>query len=222
MRIAIVGGTGDIGKGLALRIAEDTDHTVSIGSRDREKASKEAEAYRSRLKERNSETSIEASSNADVVTDADVVILAVPPFHAGDTVEAISPELDREQILVSPAVGMQNDESGLHYQPPDTGSVTELVAERAPAEVQVAGAFHNLSAHRLADLDADLNLDTLVVADAADVRKTVLDLANEIDGLRPLDAGPLANAAEVESITPLVINIARYNDGLHDVGIRFH
>jgi len=92
--------------------------------------------------------------------------------------------------------------------------------ERAD-DVPVVGAFHNLSADRLANLDAALDVDTLVVGDDPDAKDTVTMLADEIDGLRPLDAGPIANAAEVEAVTPLVINVARYNDDLHDVGVRF-
>jgi NADPH-dependent F420 reductase len=86
----------------------------------------------------------------------------------------------------------------------------------------VAGAYHNLAADRLANLEADLDVDTLVVADDPDVRERVIALSAELEGVRPLAAGPLSNAAEVESVTPLVINIARYNDDMHDVGVTFH
>lgn len=85
----------------------------------------------------------------------------------------------------------------------------------------VVGAFHNLAAGRLADLDADLGIDTLLVADDEDAKETVRLLAEGIDGLRALDGGGLANAPEIEGITPLLINVARNNDGLHDLGIRF-
>ncbi|HMB51419.1 MAG TPA: NADPH-dependent F420 reductase, partial [Natronoarchaeum rubrum] len=74
----------------------------------------------------------------------------------------------------------------------------------------------------LANLDVEFDIDTLVVGDDADVKETVAALAEAIDGIRALDAGPIENAAEVESVTPLVINIARYNDGMHDVGVKFH
>ncbi|MFC6766954.1 NADPH-dependent F420 reductase, partial [Natrinema soli] len=85
----------------------------------------------------------------------------------------------------------------------------------------VVGAFHNLAADALSNLDNDLELDTLVVADDSDAAETVLSIANEIGGLRALEAGPLANAAEVESVTPLVINIAKYNEEMHDVGVKW-
>jgi NADPH-dependent F420 reductase len=116
---------------------------------------------------------------------------------------------------------MQRDGDGLHYNPPSVGSVTQLAAKAAPDGVPVVGAFHNLAAGRLANLDADLEWDVPVVGDDADAKETVESLAEGIDGLRALDAGPLANASEVESLTPLLINLAANNDGMHDLGVRF-
>ena len=222
MRIALLGGTGDIGQGLALRFARDTDHEVLIGSRDPEKARDAVERYEAELEGRGADANIKGFVNEMAADRADIVVLSVPPYYAGDTVEAVEDVLDEETILVTPAVGMQGDEDGLHYHPPSVGSVTQLVAQRAPDEVPVVGAFHNLAADALSNLDDELELDTLVVGDDADAKRTVLNLANEIEGLRALDVGPLANASEVESVTPLVINIARYNEDLHDVGVQFH
>ncbi|WP_435334860.1 NADPH-dependent F420 reductase [Haloarchaeobius sp. TZWWS8] len=221
MRIALLGGTGDIGQGLALRWAYDTDHEVIIGSRDPEKARTMAEEYETELDSRGVETKVQGFVNEMAADRADVIVLAVPPYHVADTVESVADKLDDDDILVSPAVGMKGDEDGMHYHRPKAGSVTALAANAAPDGVSTVGAFHNLSADRLANLDADLNLDTLLVGDDPDAKDIVHRLADEIEGLRPLDAGPLANAAEVESVTPLVINIARYNDGMHDVGVRF-
>jgi NADPH-dependent F420 reductase len=222
MRIAILGGTGDIGEGLALRLAADTSHTVVVGSRDESKAADSADSYESRLTNHNIEVAIEYADNTTATIDADVVVLAIPPHHVSDVINTlVEQEVLADQVLITPAVGMRGDGAGLHYDPPSTGSITELVAKRAPDSTTVVGAFHNLAADRLADLDADLGVDTLVVADDEDVRQRVIDLGNELTGIRALSAGPLANATEVESVTPLVINIARYNDGMHDVGVKF-
>ncbi|MFC4248508.1 NADPH-dependent F420 reductase [Natribaculum luteum] len=221
MRIALLGGTGDIGQGLALRWAYDTNHEILIGSRDPEKARTAAEEYETELDSRGADRTIKGFGNEMAADRADVAVLAVPPYHVGDTVDAVADKLDEETVLVSPAVGMKGDDDGLHYHPPSTGSVTELVASRAPDAVPVVGAFHNLSADRLANLDLELEVDTLLVGDDDDAKETVRLLAEGIDGLRVLDAGPLANAAEVESVTPLLINVARYNDEMHDVGVRF-
>ncbi|WP_408957050.1 NADPH-dependent F420 reductase [Natrinema sp. 74] len=221
MRIALLGGTGDIGEGLALRFARDTSHEILIGSRDPEKARDAVADYEEVLEEHTDVVDIKGFGNEMAADRADVVVLSVPPYYVGDTVEAVAENLDSDTVLVTPAVGMQGDEDGLHYHPPSAGSVTELVAQRAPDEVPVVGAFHNLAADALSTLENELDLDTLVVADDDAARDTVLDLANELEGLRALAAGPLANAAEAESVTPLVINIAKYNEDMHDVGVKW-
>ena len=218
MDIALLGGTGDIGEGLALRWAADTDHAVIVGSREAGKAENAAEEYGAELDGHG--TAIEGVENADAAARADVVVVAVPAYHLTDTVEAVADHLG-EAILVSPAVGMKHDEDGFHYNRPGVGSVTELAAKAAPEDTPVVGAFHNLAAGRLAALDAELNWDTIVVGDDQDAKATVSELAEDIDGLRALDGGPLANAAEVEGLTPLLINVARHNDDLHDLGVQF-
>lgn len=220
MTVALLGGTGAIGEGLTLRLAADTDRPIVVGSRTAQKAHTAAAEYESRFTYRGIEAEITGTTNAEAAATAELIVLAVPPFHVGETIESIVETLE-DQTLVTPAVGMQGDDDGLHYHPPDVGSVTEFVAERAPDGVSVVGAFHNLAAERLIDLDSELTLDTLVVADDADAKADVMALANEIVGLRALDAGPLANAPEVESVTPLVINVARYNAEMHDTGVKF-
>ena len=220
MQIALLGGTGDIGEGLALRIARDTDHEVRIGSRKAEKAESAAAEYREELDERGADTTVTGHENPEAAAEAAVVVAAVPAYYLSDTIEAVSDELD-DSILVSPAVGMQRDEDGLHYNPPGVGSVTALAVQAAPDHVPVVGAFHNLAAAKLADLDAELNWDVPVVGDDEDAKSTVVDLTAELETLRALDAGPLANASEVESLTPLLINLAANNEEMHDLGVKF-
>jgi len=222
MKIALLGGTGDIGEGLALRWAYDTNHEVIIGSRDAERAANKAEEYATELDSRGVEASVSGFENGEAAARANVVVCAVPAYHLTDTIEAVADDLDEGDVLVSPAVGMKRDEDGMHYNRPGAGSVTALAAEAAPEGVPVVGAFHNLAADRLANLDADLDVDTLVVGDDGDAVETVIALADAIEGLRGLSAGGIANAAEVEAVTPLVINIAMNNEGMHDVGVTFH
>jgi len=220
MRVALLGGTGDIGAGLALRLAADSDHEVVVGSRDPDKAADKATEYESTLAEAGVEAAVDGVDNADATAGADVVVLAVPPYYVTDTIEAVADELDDDTVLVSPAVGIDVDEDGFHYDPPGTGSVTELAAEHAPEGVPVVGAFHNLAAERLSNLDAPLDVDTLVTGEDGPT-ETVMALAESIDGIRALDGGPLKNSAEIEALTPLLINVAKYNDGMHDVGVEF-
>lgn len=221
MIIGLLGGTGNIGEGLALRFGLDTEHEIIIGSRKLERAEKAATDYNCRLQDHGKSSEIRAAKNEDAALNADIIILSIPPFHVGDTVAELTGQLTGDQILVSPAVGMENDESGMHYRPPPNGSVTELVADTVPDEIPVVGAFHNLAAERLSNLQASLNIDTLVVGNDEKAKRTLIRLANEVKGVRALDVGPLANASEVESVTPLVINIARYNTQLEDVGVKY-
>jgi len=219
MNIALLGGTGDIGEGLALRLADDTTHTVHVGSRDAAKAEAAAEEYRAELDGRGVDADLTGHENREAAAGAEVVVLAVPAYHLVDTVEAVADAVSG--VLVTPAVGMGRDDDGLHYNRPGAGSVTALARGAAPDDIPVVGAFHNLPAGRLADLDATFDWDTVVVGDDDDAKRTVMDIAEGIDGLRALDGGGLGNASEVEAITPLLINLARENDGLHDLGVRF-
>ena len=221
MRIALLGGTGDIGEGLALRWAYHSNHEVVVGSRDPERARTKAEAYETELDSRGVERKVNGFENGMAADRARVVVVAVPPYHVGDTIESVADNLDEGDVVVCPAAGMQRDEDGFHAHPPTAGSVTQLAADAVPEGVDVVGAFHNLAAGRLANLDADLGVDTLLVGDDPDAKETVRLLAEDIEGLRALDAGGLANAAEVEAMTPLLINVAANNDGLHDLGVRF-
>ncbi|MFC6992661.1 NADPH-dependent F420 reductase [Haladaptatus sp. GCM10025707] len=222
MRIALLGGTGDIGEGLALRWAYDTNHEVVIGSRDPERARGKAEEYMTELDSRGRDVKVTGFTNEMAADRADVVVLAVPAYHLVDTIESVADGLDENTVIVSPAVGMKRDDSGFHYNAPSAGSVTQLAVNAAPEGTPVVGAFHNLPAARLANLDADLDIDTLLVGDDADAKETVRMLAAGIKGLRPLDAGGLGAAAEVESVTPLLINVAMNNDDMHDLGVTFH
>ena len=222
MEIALLGGTGDIGEGLALRWARDTDHTVHIGSRKPEKAATRAEEYRSMLEERGFEFDIEASGNETATRESSVVVVSVPPDYVTDTVEAVADGLDEGDILVSPAVAMARDKAGFHYDQPEAGSVAEAIAEVAPDGIPVVGAFQNLAAGALSNLDNELDYDVVVTGDDEDAKAVVADLGNEIEGIRALRGGPLSTSAEVESITPLLINLAMNNDGMHDLGVTFH
>jgi NADPH-dependent F420 reductase len=221
MEIALLGGTGDIGEGLALRWARDTDHTIIIGSRKPEKATSKADAYQTQLTERGVEQDIEGYGNEEAAANAEVVVVSVPPQYASDTVKAVTPALEDGDVLVSPAVQMTRDADGFHYDPPEAGTVAEAIAAAAPTGVPVVGAFQNLAAGALSDLDTELTADVVVTGDDGDAKDVVQSLAEDIAGIRALDGGPLANTGVVESITPLLINLAMNNEGLHDLTVRF-
>jgi NADPH-dependent F420 reductase len=220
MDIALLGGTGDIGQALALRWAADTDHGVVIGSREASRARQKADEYEAELASRGIDRTVEAGDNAAAAEAGEVVVLAVPPYYVRGVVEGID-DVVGDAVLVNPGVGIERDETGFNYNPPGVGSVTELVAETAPDPNRVVGAYHNLPAGRLANLDEDLEMDTLVVGDDEDAKETVVTLTEEIRGLGALDAGPLANASEIEALTPLLLTVKQYNDDARDLGVRF-
>jgi NADPH-dependent F420 reductase len=221
MRIALIGGTGAIGAGLALRWAKDTDHEIVIGSRDPERAREAAAEYQQVASEHGSAAKVTGFENAMAADRAEVIILAVPPYHIAATIEAIADQLTAGDVLISPAAGLRRDEDGFHSRPPSAGSVTQLAAEVAPDDVAVVGAFQNLAAGRLADLEAPLEVDTLVLGDDEDAVATTMDLAADIEGLRPVYAGGIGLAAEVEGLTAVLINVAEANAEMADLGVRF-
>jgi len=208
MRIAVLGGTGDFGHGLSLRLAE-AGHGVVVGSRDAEKAEEAADDY--------AETTggdVTGATSAAAVEGVDAVVLAVPPDHAVATAEEADDALDAP--LVTPVVSMSREEGDFVYAPPEEGS--SAAAVRDAVSVPVAGAFHNVAAGRLRDLDADLGLDIAVFGDE-EAKGVATDIVDSV-GARPLDVGGFAVAPEVEAITPLLINAAIKN-GMHDLGVRF-
>lgn len=221
MRIALVGGTGEIGEGLALRLGRDTEFELTIGSRDERKASDCADAYRRELRRHGVDRSIEAATNESAAEEATVVVLSVPPYYVTETVEAIETVLDSETVLVSPAVGMSGHDDGVRYNPPPAGSVTELVAETAPEDVPVVGAFTNIPGARVADLDEPIDIDTPIVGDSSVAKEIVGDVVSELRGIRAVDAGPLSNAPAVEALTPFLITLAQQNEGFADLGVKF-
>jgi NADPH-dependent F420 reductase len=222
MDIALLGGTSDVGEGLALRWAYDTNHRIVVGSSRPRRAREKAEEYVTELDSRGVEATIVGVENADAATRADSVVVAVPYAQFTDTVEAVVTELDAGDVVVSPVVSVTHDEDGTHYDRPPAGSVTAQAADATPRDVAVVGAFHNLAADRLANLDIELDMDTPVIGDDEDAVETVSMLVEGIAGLRALPAGPIANAAEVEALAPLLGNLETYNHDMFDVSVRFH
>lgn len=222
MQIALLGGTGDIGEGLTLRWGRDTDYDLVVGSRTPEKARQRADVYEEQIRDRGGDATIDGTSNADAVAGADIVVLSIPPTYIEDTIKTVADSFTDDAVVVSPAVSMVRDGDGFHYEQPETAaSVTAATAQVTPDDVATVGAFHNLPAGRLQDLDAELDIDTMVVADGDEAAGMVKTAAEGIEGLRAISAGSISNAPEIEGVTPLLINLAMNNDGMHNVGIRF-
>ena len=201
--IAILGGTGDQGLGLALRFAK-AGQSVVIGSRKLDRALTAADEVRSKVPG----AQVEGFENSDATARAGVVILSVPFEHTASTVKAIRDIMRPGQILVSMAVPLATAVGGAaaHMLGIWQGSAAELVGSLVPKGVDVVSAFQNVSAHRLQDLEHEVDCDVIVSA-AKEPRQRVMGLCEFIPGLRGIDGGPLSNARIVESMTALMIGI---------------
>lgn len=215
--IAILGGTGDQGLGLALRFAK-AGRPVRIGSRKLDRALAAAEEVRAAVPG----ADVEGLDNADAVAKAPIVILSVPFEHTAGTVKAVKERLVPDQIVVSMGVPLATaiGDGAVRTVGVWQGSCAELVAALVPAGVHVVSAFQNVSAHRLRELDHPVECD-VVVSGAPAPRKVVMAVCGLVPGLRGVDGGPLANARFVEGVTALLIGLnARYKVP-EGVGLRF-
>lgn len=215
--IAVLGGTGDQGLGLALRFAR-AGRPVVIGSRKLDRAQAAAEEVRGAV----AGAAVEGLDNADAVAKASLVILSVPFEHTAGTVKAVRERLTPAHVVISMGVPLATaiGDGAVRTVGVWQGSCAELVASLVPTGVQVVSAFQNVSAHRLRELDEPVECD-VVVSGAPAPRKAVMALCELVPGLRGIDGGPLANARYVEGVTALLIGLnARYAVPA-GVGLRF-
>jgi len=215
--IAILGGTGDQGLGLALRFAK-AGRTVVIGSRKTERAVAAAEEVRAAVPG----ADVEGLGNEDATGRAEIVILSVPFEHTASTVKGIREVLGEGQILVSMAVPLATaiGDGAVRTLGIWQGSAAEMVQALAPKGVTVVSAFQNVSAHRLRELSNAVDCD-VVVSGAKAARERVMALCGLIPGLRGVDGGPLSNARVVEDLTALLIGLNVRHKVPEGLGIRF-
>jgi NADPH-dependent F420 reductase len=215
--IAILGGTGDQGLGLALRFCQ-SGRRIVIGSRKAERAVEAAENVRGQVPG----AEVEGLGNEEATAAADIVILSVPFEHTASTVKTIKGSLREGQILVSMTVPLATavGDGAVRTVGIWQGSAAELVASIVPKGVEVVSAFQNVSAHRLQHLDGPVDCD-VVVSGAKPAREKVMALCPLIPGLRALDGGPLSNARIVESMTALIIGLNIRHKCPEGLGIRF-
>ena len=209
-KIAIIGGTGDLGLGLALRWAVAGIEIV-IGSRDEQKARAAAQRVKDILNldpARPRDIPITGLENTAACAGADVVVLAVPFPAQAATLKSIRGSL-KEAILVDATVPLAATVGGKATRVLGVwqGSAAAQARELAPAGTRVLSAFHNVSAEVLQDLSAVPDCDVLICGDDQGAKKTLSTLIERIPGLRPVDAGPLEMARIVESMTALLISV---------------
>ncbi len=201
-RIAIVGGTGPEGRGLALRLAM-AGHEVVIGSRD---AGRAAEAASGLLEGRDA-LPISGLANADAVSGADAVLLAVPFEGLRPMAESLREAL-AGRLVVSIVAPVEFADGQMRAVSVPEGSAGELTRDLLP-ESRVAAAFQNMSARDLLRADHPLEGDVAVTADDESARRETMALAEAMPSLRAVDAGPLSNSRYVEELTALLVNLNR-------------
>ena len=216
-KVAILGGTGPEGSGLAARWAAAGEHIV-IGSRDANRAEETAKTLRARI---GPSARVESADNASAVAQCQIVVVTVPFSGQAALLKQLKPYWRPGQILIDTTVPLAAAVGGTPSRILNVwqGSAAQQARELVPESVPVAAAFHNVSAELLAQL-GPVDCDILVCSDDDQAKRVASELAEKIPGARAVNGGKLENARIVESITALLIGLnVRYKT--HSVGIRF-
>ena len=202
MTLAILGGTGPQGQGLALRFAQ-AGINVAIGSRDSDRASKIAEDLCGKLSTGSS--NINGYINETAIQKADeMVILAVPWSGHNSTLQILKNQLIGK-ILIDIVVPLKDGDPKKVEMPPE-GSATESAQALLGKQTQVIGALHNVSAHTLNDLNTKINCDVLVCGNELESRNKVMRLVEKL-GVKAYNAGDAEAARCIEALTAILIRI---------------
>ena len=198
--IAILGGTGDLGTGLAIRWSK-AGYKIVIGSRTLEKA----QAAVTALQEISPETPAEAMENLDAAAAGDIVVLTVPAEHQISTLDYVKANLTGK-ILIDVTVPLVPPKVGTVQLPPE-GSAGKRAQDFLGEDVMVVTAYQNIAAHLLQQ-DVEIECDVLVCGNKKDARTRVIELTEEA-GMKGWHAGPVANSAAAEALTSILIQINR-------------
>ena len=214
MRIGIVGGTGGMGEGFALRWC--FRHDVVIGSRDAQRAKEAADKYKATAQESygNSMTgSITGQDNFSLAQSSDVLILSIPYENTVDTCNRVAQDVSSNCVIVSPIVPMLRTDSGFIYIPIEQKqkSAAEIVGELLAPRARVVSAFHSISEVKLKNIKQGLDADTFLCGDDPNNVAIIENLVSEINGLRSVYLGPLSLSYQAEILTPMILNAARRN-----------
>jgi 8-hydroxy-5-deazaflavin:NADPH oxidoreductase len=202
--VAIVGATGDLGFGLALRLAA-AQAPVAIGSRDAGRATEAAERVRAAVPG----AQVEGCANPDAVAGAEIVVLSVPFASQAATLKGLKDALAAGQLLLDVTVPLATAVGGRPTRVLSVwqGSAAQQAQELVPGGVTVVSGLHTVAASHLADLAHDFDEDVLLCGDDADAKRRVAELIRLVPGLRPIDAGRLEMARLTEQLTALTIGV---------------
>ena len=204
--IAILGGTGDLGTGLAIRWAK-AGHRIIIGSRTQEKA----DAAVAELKKISPKTPAAAMVNPQAAAAGDIVVLTVPFEHQISTLESVRAGLTGK-ILIDVTVPLIPPKVGT-VQLPAEGSAGKRAQNFLGDSVMVVTAFQNVAAHLLQQ-EVKIECDVLVAGNSKEARDKVIQLVEEA-GMSGWHAGPIENSAAAEALTSILIQINRRHDISH-------
>jgi len=209
LKVGLIGGTGEEGRGLALRWAA-AGARVTIGSRTPDKAATTADELNQALNTRNLEsTTILGDTNQKAVSESDLVLLTVPFGHASAMLEAHRQDFREGSILVDITVPVSFEQGRVRYIELPEGSASEHLKRLLPENIPIVAAFKTEPAHLLAEIDEPLDCDSFVASDSKEARAGVIEAISAIQGLRPIDAGTLYSARTLERMTVLAIGINR-------------
>ena len=202
--IAILGGTGPAGMGLALRLAR-AGETIVLGSRDAQRAQEAADRIMQRA---GAKVLVSGVENAAACAAADILVLTVPFEGQATLIKQLKPAIRAGSILIDATVALAAGVGGRASRTLGVwqGSAAQQAAELVPKGVSVAAAFHNLSADLL-NGDEALDCDVVVCSDDANAIQITRKLAARIPGVRAIDGGKLENARALEQITALLIGL---------------
>ena len=214
LKVAIVGGTGNLGSALALRLGAPGVKII-IGSRDAEKAKNAVETLKPKLRA----GEMTGTTNREAVKDADFVVIAVPYEAHAQMVSDIKGQLNG-RILIDAVVPLNKGKPFV----PAAGSALQEAEQILNGEAPVIGAMHNISAVDLGDVDAPLG-DVLVCGDDNAAKQKVMEIIERI-GASPYDGGPASNAYVLEGLTGVIIHLNRKYKSKHGsiriVGVKNH
>ncbi|MGA8215662.1 MAG: NADPH-dependent F420 reductase [Candidatus Sulfotelmatobacter sp.] len=202
--IAILGGTGPAGLGLALRWAR-AGETIVIGSRDSQRAQEAAGTIKKRMGD---QAHVSGMENSAACAAADLLVLTVPFEYQADLLKQLKPAMRPGSILIDATVALAAGVGGRASRTLGIwqGSAAQQAAELVPKGVSVVAAFHNLSADLLSG-DEALDCDVIVCSDDSNAAQLTRALAAKIPGVRAIDGGKLENARILEQITALLIGL---------------
>jgi len=221
MKVGIIGGTGGMGKGFALRWSKN--HDVIIGSRDASRASSSAEEYTNLAKESFGEINgtITGKDNLSVAKESDVLVLSIPYENIDSLCSVILPEIKESCVVISPIVPMVKTDVGFEFIPIKENKPYsyQLVSKYLKDKSKLVSAFHVISEKKLVNPTLVLDYDIFVCGDDKESVEVVNGLINEIKGLRPIYLGPGELSYMSEISTPLLLN-AMIRNKLKNPGIK--